>query len=114
MNTRIKFSDIVKHHIKECDKCFQFLYSIPVDIDKGIVHFWTSFGEPKFDLDVLSLVQIESGDGYKIKGRLTNNYLYFSLPKELKDANLDDTRKLEFEKCLAKWIEHKLPVEIYM
>ena len=111
---RVKFSDIVKNYIKECEQCFQYIYSIPVDVDKSIAQFMIPFGEPKYDLDTLSLLQIESSDGYKIKGRLTNNYLYFSLPKEFKNKDLDDTRKLEFEKCLSKWIEHKLPVEIYM
>ena len=109
---KIKFADIVKSYIKECDQCFQFVYSIPVDIDKSIVDFLSDFGEPKYDLDILSLLEIESDDGYKIRGRLTNNYLYFSLPKEFKGADLNGTRKLEFEKCLSKWIEHKLPVSI--
>ena len=112
MENKIKFTDIVKSHIKKCDQCFQFVYFIPVDIDKTLVNFLTSFGEPVYNLDVLSLLQIETQDEYKIKGRLTNNYIYFSLPKKFKGTDLSATRKEEFEKCIAQWIESRLPISI--
>lgn len=109
---RVKFKDIIKSHVKDCKKCFQLVYFLPIEIEKDIVEFLEGFGEPKYDLDILSLLQIESDDGYTVKGRLTNNYLYLSLPIKFKKMGPARSRKQEFEDCISKWIENRLQITI--
>lgn len=109
---KIKFTDIVKITPKACTSCFILLYMVPCEIKEDIVPYMSSFGNSKFDLKTISLLQIESPDNYTIKGRLNNNYIKFSLPMKFKNTDLKESRKLEFENNLIKWLESRLDTSI--
>ena len=107
----IKFVDIVKFTIKSCDTCFTLKYFIPCELEKDISGYLVNFDKPKFDLNTISLLDIETVDGYKIKGRLGDIYIKFGIPKEFEDKP-EQSRKKEFEDSLANWIASKLKITI--
>ena len=108
----IKFTDIVKFKQKNCKDCFIFIYSTPCVIKKDIVDHMKSFGESKFDLDVLDLLQIESPDNYTIKCKIGGNYISLSIPREFENKDLSKSRKPEFENNIKNWLEDILKVSI--
>jgi hypothetical protein len=107
----IKFTDIVKVSMKKCKTCFTLRYLIPCELEKDIVKYLANFDQPKFDLDTVSLLDIETSDDYKIKGRLGSVYIKFGIPKEFKNK-LEQSRKKEFEDSLAEWLGSKLQITI--
>jgi hypothetical protein len=107
----IKFSDIVKSARKSCDKCLTFKYMVPCEVDKGIASFLKDFGDPDYNLDVVKFLEINSADGHKIKTKVGSIYVKFGVPKELEN-NINKSRKKEFEKNIANWIENKLDIKI--
>jgi len=112
----INFLDIVNVTRSSCDKCLMFVYQVPCEIDKSIVSFMESFGEPMYDIDEVNLLKIESDDNYIIEGRLKRTNIKFRIPKKLENTiNIDSNyRKAEFEICLGKWLSSKYNIPIWM
>lgn len=109
---KIKFTDIIKFNRKVCKDCFILIYSTPCIIKRDIIEYMKSFGEPKFDLDVIDLLYIESPDNYIIKCKMGSNYISFSLPRELEHTDLSKSRKSEFEDNIKEWLRNILKISI--
>lgn len=113
VKAELKYSDVIKVKRKSCNTCLTLIYSFPCEIDKSITGYMTAFGKSKYDLNTISLIQIEGDDAYAIRGKLKQTALSFSIPKRFEDQNLNEkTRRPEFERCLIKWIENKLNIKI--
>lgn len=108
----VKFSEIVKTERSGCKKCLTFIYTLPYQVDKNIVGYLKSFGNPLYPLKTVTLIRIDSKDEYHIESRLNKNVIKFLIPKKFDGKNLDkETRKLEFERCLVSWMENKSKTE---
>jgi hypothetical protein len=108
----IKFTDIIKVTKKTCGKYTTHVYSIPCELDKNIANFMSNFGKPKFDLNTIKFLHIESADDYIIKGRLKRTSISITIAKESKNISTLNIRKTEFENNITKWIENKLGISI--
>lgn len=109
----LKYGDVVKMRRKSCRKCFTLVYHVSCKVDGSLADYLISLGSPKFDLNTVKLFRIETEDQYAVKTRLGRNDIQLALPKELENTNIENnTRKLEFEEGLVKWLESKLNVTI--
>ena len=108
----IKFSNIVKTTKKACGKTTTLVYTVPCELDKSVAGFMSSFGNPKFDLDTIKFLQIESTDDYTIKGRLDKTSISLSVPKKSKNISIFGIKQAEFENNIIKWLEHRLKISI--
>lgn len=91
------------------------MYALPCQVNRDIVPHLKSFGNPLYPLKSVSLLRIDSSDGYKIEGKLRKNAIKFAIPKHLENTELSQIdRKNEFDKCLAAWISEtvNIPVSI--
>ena len=109
---KIKFTDIIRITKKTCGKTITIIYSIPCELDKSVVGFISNFGKPKFDLNTIKFLHIDSTDGFSIKGKLNKTSINFSVPKESKNIGMFGARKAELENNIAKWLEHRLGISI--
>jgi hypothetical protein len=109
---KIKFADIIKITKKSCGNNIAMIYSVPCELDKGIAGFMSSFGKPKFDLDTIKFLHIDSADDYTIKGRLEKTSINFSVPKKSKNVGMFGAKKAELENNIVKWLEHRLGISI--
>lgn len=110
----IKFSDLVSTKVSGCAKCFSVLYALPCQIDRDIAqHFKEAFGKPVYPLKSVSFMRIDAHDGFHIEGRLRAKVIKFVMPKKFEKQDLDKIdRKIEFERCLTKWLESKLNIKV--
>jgi len=89
------------------------LYGLPCQIDADIANFLKSFGGPIYPLQSVSLLKIDSTDGFHIEGRLGAKVIKFGMPKKYENSDLAKLkRKIEFELQLKKWLEKKLNIKI--
>jgi len=109
---KIKFTDIIKVTRKACGKYITFVYSVPCELDKSIANLMSNFGKPKFDLNTIKFLHIESTDDYIIKGRLNKTSISITIAKKSKNIGTLNTRKTEFENNIIKWIENRLGISI--
>lgn len=109
----IKYGSIVKMRKKACKTCFTLVYNVPCEVDASLANYLTSLGTPKYDLNTVKLFRIKTADNYALKTRLKSTVINLSLPKELQNTNIENnTKKLEFEEGLIKWLESKLQIKI--
>jgi hypothetical protein len=108
---RVKFASIVKTTRKTCGNNITVIYTVPCELDKSIAGFMTSLGSPKFDLNTIKFLHIESGD-YTIKGKLDKTNINLSVPKKSKNIGIFGTKQKELENNIARWLEHRLGISI--
>ena len=109
---KIKFKEIIKITKKTCGKNITHIYSLPCELSKDMAPFFIKFGLPKFDMDTIKFLQINSKDDFIIKGRLERTSINFTIAKDSKNITLLEQRKKEFEDNIIKWIENKLGISI--
>ena len=108
----VKFSEVVKIKRVACKKCFTLIYTLPCQVDRDLPKYLSSFGKLVYPLKSVTLVKIDSDDGYTIQSKLKKNIIKFLIPKHLESKGVEKTRKPEFEKNLVKWMQNKLDIEI--
>lgn len=109
----ITFEDLVKTKVSGCAKCFSILYAIPCQLDQDIVDFFENFGTPIYPLGPASLLKMENGSGFSIEGRMKSKVIKFTMPKKYENKDYSKLKeKIDFEKCLSKWLEDKLDIVI--
>jgi hypothetical protein len=108
-----KFIDVVKINLSGCSKCFSAIYILPCRTDKSMPTYFSSFGKPKYRLDATKLLRIDTSDGFHIESKIGSKKIKFVMPKKYEKIPQDqNTRRAEFEKCLAKWLSNTLNVQI--
>lgn len=112
----IKFSNLIVTKKSGCAKCFSIIYAIPCQLDKDIaLYLEANFGKPIYPLKSITLLKIDTGDGFHIEGRLNSKIIKFTLPKKYEHADLTNLkRKNDFDEALAKWMSKKLNITIVM
>ena len=109
---KVNFKEIIKITKKTCGKNITHIYSLPTELDKSIVPFLSNFGKPKFDLNTIKFLHIESKDDFMIKGRLNRVGINLTIAKSSRNIKLLGNKKIEFENNLSKWIENKLGISV--
>ena len=109
----IKFIDIVKISMSGCSKCFSAVYILPCRIDKDIANYLSEFGLPKYKLNVTKLLRIDTDDGFHIESKIGSKKIKFVMPKSYEKIQLSkNTKKINFEKCIAEWLSDTLNIQI--
>ena len=109
----MKFSEAVKMKASGCAKCFSAIYTLPCRLNRNIAGYLTSFGKPRYRLDAVKLLRIDTKDGFHIEGKLGLKSIKFVMPKNFEKVHINKiARKKEFEKCLAAWLTDTLKIQI--
>jgi len=109
----VKFSEAVKMKASGCAKCFAATYTLPCRLDPSIAKYLVSFGKPRYRLDAVKLLRIDTTDGFHIEGKIGLKTIKFTMPKNFAKLHINKiARKKEFEKSLAAWLTDTLKIQI--
>jgi hypothetical protein len=110
----VKFNEVVQTRKSGCSRCFSIIYTIPCVLDKDLPDYMlVDFGKPKYPLDVVKLIRIDTKDGFHIEGRIGTKVVKFVMPKKYEKVDTNTIqKKIIFEADLAEWMSQKLNILI--
>lgn len=104
----MKLSEMIEVAQGECPICLSYTYKLPCNIDLELCNYLRRFGNPKYDLNTVSLFKVEMDDWY-IECMMGTKYVKLWMRKSL----VDQAGKIGLLRdCLTEWLSDKFDSDI--